>query len=67
MSSLPDLFINSIKYNCDLSDAEHAGDYSLCVYLVGEHFLNHFKVAAHSANAHAFTYLDFEAAREFYS
>ena len=35
-------------------------------HVVGEHFLNHFKVAAHSANAHAFTYLDFEAAARKY-
>ena len=34
MSSLPNLLIESVKYNCDLSDAEHAGDYSLCVYLM---------------------------------
>ncbi|MHC8598849.1 thiosulfohydrolase SoxB [Arenicellales bacterium IMCC55707] len=35
-------------------------------HVVGEHFLDHFKVPAHSANAHAFTYLDFEAAARKY-
>ena len=35
-------------------------------HVVGEHFLKHFGVAPRSANAHAFTFLDFEAAARKY-
>lgn len=27
-------FMDAVRHNCDLSDAQHAGDYSLCVYLM---------------------------------
>ena len=35
-------------------------------HVVGEHFLEHFSVVPGSANAHAFTFLDFEAAARKY-
>jgi|TARA_B100000315_G_scaffold140084_1_gene129123 sulfur-oxidizing protein SoxB len=35
-------------------------------HVVGEHFLKHFGIAPGSANAHAFTFLDFEAAARKY-
>jgi sulfur-oxidizing protein SoxB len=35
-------------------------------HLVGEHLLKHFKIAPNSAEAHAFTYLNFEAAAKTY-
>ena len=35
-------------------------------HVVGEHFLKHFDIAAGSAKAHAFTFLDFEAAARKY-
>ena len=35
-------------------------------HVVGEHFLKHFDVAPGSAKAHAFTFLDFEAAARKY-
>ncbi|HCK75534.1 MAG TPA: hypothetical protein DHW07_00135 [Gammaproteobacteria bacterium] len=34
MPALPTLFLDAVRHNCDVSDARHAGSYSLCVYLM---------------------------------
>jgi len=34
MQALSTDFIDAVKHNCDVSDAQHAGHYSLCVYLM---------------------------------
>ena len=26
--------VSQVQYNCDISDANHAGDYTLCIYLL---------------------------------
>ncbi len=34
MPEFPEAFLQTVRHNCDVSDARHAGSYSLCVYLM---------------------------------
>jgi len=34
MPALPTPFLDVVQHNCDVSDAQHAGSYTLCVYLM---------------------------------
>ena len=34
MAALPTPFLDAVQHNCDVSDAQYAGSYTLCVYLM---------------------------------
>jgi hypothetical protein len=34
MPALPQSLLRAVQYNCDVSDAQHAGSYTLCIYLM---------------------------------
>ena len=34
MPQLPTPFLDAVQHNCDVSDAQHAGSYTLCIYLM---------------------------------
>ena len=34
MPALPQPLLCAVQHNCDVSDAQHAGSYTLCIYLM---------------------------------
>ena len=34
MPALPQSLLRAVQHNCDVSDAQHAGSYTLCIYLM---------------------------------
>ena len=60
-AQLMPIYFREPNFNIGIGDA-----FGKPPHVVGEHFLKHFEIASGSANSHAFTFLDFEAAARKY-